>query len=150
MIIVVRSRTNCSSTLWISCSLSRSIWLVASSRIRIAGSRRIARANAIRCRWPPESRSAAGPDHGVVPVFQLLLDESMGVGLLARLDDFVAGGMRRAVADVVEDGVVEQQRLLRDNADLAAQVAQPHCRAGRTPSISTPPVTGSIEPRDAG
>ena len=61
MITAVRSRMNCSSTFWISCSLSRSTWLVASSRMRMAGSRRIARARAIRCRWPPESRPPIGP-----------------------------------------------------------------------------------------
>ncbi len=61
MITVVRPRVNCSSTWWMSCSLSRSTWLVASSRIRMAGSRRIARASAIRCRWPPESRLPRRP-----------------------------------------------------------------------------------------
>ena len=34
--------------------------------------------------------------------------------------------LRPAVADVVEHRVVEEQRFLGDQADLAAQVAQPH------------------------
>ena len=46
-------------------------------------------------------------------------------------------GLRAAVADVVEDRVVEQQRFLRDQADLAAQVAQPHvAEAARRPGGS--------------
>ena len=68
---------------------------------------------------------AAGADDRVVAAVQFLFDEAVGVGLLGGRDHFLAGGLRRAVADVVVHRVVEQQRLLRDQADLPPQVAQP-------------------------
>ena len=38
-----------------------------------------------------------------------------------RLDDFLARGLGPAVGDVVVDGIVEQHRILRHDADGAAQ-----------------------------
>ena len=55
-----------------------------------------------------------------------MFDEAVGVGLLGGLDHLLARGCGDAVADVVENRVVEEHRLLRDQADLAAEVAQPH------------------------
>ena len=55
MAIVVRPRIRLSSASWISRSVSVSTEEVASSRIRIVGSIRRARAIEIRCRSPPES-----------------------------------------------------------------------------------------------
>lgn len=51
----------CSSTFWISSSLSLSSALVASSRRRIGAALRIARAMAIRCLCPPESFTHLSP-----------------------------------------------------------------------------------------
>jgi hypothetical protein len=63
-------------------------------------------------------------DQGVVGVRQLF-DEFLGVSRFGRLFDV---GARRAgqiaVGDVVRHGVVEQRRLLGDQRDMAAQVAQ--------------------------
>ena len=44
-----------------SCSLSVSRLLVASSRMRICGSARMARAMLMRCFWPPESLKPRSP-----------------------------------------------------------------------------------------
>ena len=55
MTIVVRPRITSVSASRISCSLVGSTAEVASSRISTRGSARIARAMAMRCRWPPES-----------------------------------------------------------------------------------------------
>ncbi len=58
-------------------------------------------------------------------MLELLFDEAMGMRLLRRGEHLLARGVRRAVLDVVEDRVVEEQRLLGDDADLRAQLAQP-------------------------
>ncbi len=72
-----RSRTSCRprmtsrSAALISRSVVASTDEVASSRIRMRGSARKARAIAIRWRWPPRKRQAALADAGVVAVRQL-------------------------------------------------------------------------------
>ena len=48
----------------------------------------------------------------------------MGVGSFGRLDDRRAAGVRVSVGDVVGDGVLKEDRLLDDHADLAAQAAE--------------------------
>src|SRR5216110_1975631 len=58
---VVRLARRSAMDAWISCSLSVSRLLVASSRIRICGDARIARAIARRCCWPPESLTPRSP-----------------------------------------------------------------------------------------
>ena len=45
----------------------------------------------------------------------------MNVRVLSGLDNFFPGGVGFAVGDVVVNGVVEQHRVLRDDADGAAQ-----------------------------
>ena len=75
---------------------------------------------------PTGKEAAAWADDGLVAPLELGLDELMGVGLVGGLDHFVAGRMRRAVADVVQDRVVEEQRFLRHQADLRTNVRQPH------------------------
>ena len=61
MISVVRPARSASTAAAIRASLSASIWLVASSITRIAGSRRIARAMHSRCRCPPDSPLPPSP-----------------------------------------------------------------------------------------
>ena len=61
MTIAVRFASSDQSACWISASLSESSALVASSRIRIGASFRIARAMASRWRWPPESLTPRSP-----------------------------------------------------------------------------------------
>ena len=58
---VVRPASSEAIDAWMSCSLSVSRLLVASSRIRICGDARIARAMASRCCWPPESFTPRSP-----------------------------------------------------------------------------------------
>ena len=48
----------------------------------------------------------------------------MGVGDARRLHDFFKTGVRIAVTDVFADGAGEENRILRDNTDLTAQIAQ--------------------------
>ena len=58
---VVRPASSVAIDAWISCSLSVSRLLVASSRIRICGCARIARAMASRCCCPPDSLTPRSP-----------------------------------------------------------------------------------------
>ena len=58
---VVRSAMTPRRASWIASSILASMALVASSRIRIRGSDRMARARAIRWRWPPERVSPRSP-----------------------------------------------------------------------------------------
>ena len=68
---VVRPAITSRSASLISCSVEASTDEVASSRIRIRGLARIARAIAIRWRWPPESVRPRSPTQRVVAVGQL-------------------------------------------------------------------------------
>ena len=61
MMIVVRLRISFSSACCTSNSFSASSELVASSSSRIGGSFKIARAIAMRCRWPPDKRMPRSP-----------------------------------------------------------------------------------------
>ena len=120
---VVRPRIRFASAPCTSRSDSASRAEVASSRIRIGGSLRMARAIAIRCFWPPERRLPALADHGVVAARQVE-DEVVGEGgprrrLHARLVHVV-----HAVGDVGAHGVVEEHGLLRHEADLGAQARE--------------------------
>ena len=58
---VVRPFISSARPSWIAASLSLSSEDVASSRIRMRGSARIARAIATRWRWPPESLTPRSP-----------------------------------------------------------------------------------------
>ena len=59
--IVVRPRITSASASRISCSLVGSTDEVASSRISTRGSARMARAMAMRWRWPPDSEKPRSP-----------------------------------------------------------------------------------------
>ena len=79
MTIVVRPRITSVRASRISCSLVGSTERVASSRISTRGSARIARAMAMRWRWPPESEKPALADQRVVALRQRG-DELVGPG----------------------------------------------------------------------
>jgi len=49
-------------------------------------------------------------------------DESMGVGQLRRFDHFLVGGIRPAVADIVQDASGEKAGILQDHAQRAPQI----------------------------
>ena len=59
--MAVRPSIIVQSAPWMRASLSESSALVASSSSRIGASRRMARAIATRCRWPPESFTPRSP-----------------------------------------------------------------------------------------
>ena len=61
MTMVVRPCITVASAALISCSLVGSTELVASSRISTLGSARMARARAMRWRWPPDSEKPRSP-----------------------------------------------------------------------------------------
>ena len=61
MTMLVRPFMRCASESWMSASDSLSSALVASSRMRMRGSARKARAMAMRCFWPPESLQPRSP-----------------------------------------------------------------------------------------
>ncbi len=75
---------------------------------------------------PPRKQTTPRADHCLVARLQPLLDETMGVGLLGGVDHLFARGVGTAITDVVEHGVAEQQRFLRHQADLLAQLTEPH------------------------
>ena len=114
----------CRAPTWISRSDSVSSAEVASSRIRIGASLRIARAIAMRWRWPPDSRMPRSPTTVSKPL-RLRADEFERVRRLGRALDRLARRVRhRAVGDVGGDRVVEQHDLLADERDLPAQIGE--------------------------
>src|SRR5438552_15369363 len=107
-----------------SCSLSVSRLLVASSRMRIWGRARIARAMASRCCWPPESLTPRSP----MNVSYCSGNRSMNSWALARraargVLDVGVGGVVTPVGDVVAHRAVEQEDvLLYDGEEIAVRV----------------------------
>ncbi len=108
---------------WMSRSDSVSSALVASSKIRMGGSLRRARAIAIRWRSPPESST---PRHHRVVTLRHPRDEVVRVGRPRRGLDVRLRGVRAPVGDVGPDRVVEEDRLLGDDAEQPPQVAHAH------------------------
>jgi hypothetical protein len=119
MTSVVRPRATRSSSAWIARSDFESSAEVASSKIRMAdssgwrarspraASRRRRASGRARRPWSRSQRQA--------------LDEVVDVRGARRRDHLVVARLGPAVADVVEDGVVEQHRVLRHDADRRAQ-----------------------------
>ena len=60
-------------------------------------------------------------EHEIVSVRQGA-DEMVRMGGLGCRDDFLIGGIRATVADVLHDGAVEKPGILQDHAEHAAQV----------------------------
>ena len=116
---VVRPFMSQESPSWMRASDSESRLDVASSRIRIRGSARIARAIATRCRWPPESRTPRSPTTVSYPSAKASANSS-DVGDAARLEDL--GLARRGAREghVLADRAVEEEGLLQDDAEVAA------------------------------
>ena len=57
---------------------------------------------------------------GIVAIADLL-DEFMGMRFFGSGDDFRLGGIKAAIADVFTDGVVKQEGVLTDDANVGAQ-----------------------------
>ena len=104
-----------------SCSVRVSSALVASSSSRIGGFLTSVRAIATRCFSPPDSLSPRSPTSVSKPLGSRSISAHQRRAARRRLD---RPAMRRAVAavaDVVADRLVEQHRILRDDADRRAQ-----------------------------
>jgi hypothetical protein len=84
--------------------------------------------------------AAALADHGLVTVLEFLFDEAMGMRLLRRGDHLFARGVRRAVLDVVEDRVVEEERS--DDADWRSRSRR---RRSTLPSSTRPDGIGELQ-----
>ena len=84
-----------------------------------AGSARIARAIAIRWRWPPESVSPRSPIIVSYP-FGQALDETGGLGGGGGALHLLAGGVAARVGDVVVHGGREQERVVGDDRHARA------------------------------
>ena len=104
---------------WIIASDSESRLDVASSRIKIRGSARIARAIETRCRWPPESFTPRSPTIVSYPFSKLSANSSTrAMRQASRICSF--GGIGPRERHVLSDGAVEEKRVLQHHAQLRA------------------------------
>ena len=93
----------------------------ASSRISTRGFRNSARAMATRCFWPPESVRPRSPIDRPV-AFREAGDIGTQPGQFRRTGDLRFRGIRDAPGDVLSQSRAEQEGLLRNKADLAADL----------------------------
>ena len=85
----------------------------------------MARAMAMRWRWPPDNFKSAFAHPGAIAL-RHLRDEIMRGGVARGLFDLGFGGAGTAQRDIVGDAFVEQYRFLGDHADGGAQGFQGH------------------------
>ena len=83
----------------------------------MAGSRRMARAMAMRLALAPAEGEALFGDGRVVPLWECG-DEVVGAGLFRGGDDGLFVGAEAAVGDVGADGAAEDDGFLGDHPDL--------------------------------
>ena len=117
-----RSASTVSSARCTNRSLGMSSDDVASSRINTAGSARNARANATNCRCPADSRPPRLATSVSYPSGSASTNRSAPTAD-GRRPHLRVGGVGLAQPDVVGDGAVEDQGLLRHRGDVAAQIA---------------------------
>ena len=126
-------------------SLSASSALVASSSSRIGASRRIARAMATRCFWPPDSITPAFAQVGVIALRQrgqeIMRRGRPGGGL-----DLGIGRLGAAKADVLARRGGEDHRVLRHQRDGAVGNRRAPCRDRSMPSSVIAPRLRVVEP----
>ena len=130
MMIDVRPRSSRSSACSIRISVGRSMFDVASSRIRMRGSASSARA--IEISWRSPAESPAPPSRTVVQ--QALVEapcDAVDADRARDVRDLVVGRLGAREADVVGDRPREQERILEHDAELPAVRAQLERRAGR-------------------
>src|SRR5690606_10603067 len=65
----------------------------------------------------PRQLRAPLTDHGLIPFFHLR-NEVVGIGDLRGTDNVIVGGILQPEGDVIKNGIVEENRLLGDDADL--------------------------------
>ncbi len=128
---VVRPRMSQARPSWMRASDSESRLEVASSRIRIRGSARIARAIATRWRWPPERRTPRSPTTVSYPSAKALgeLRRRARCGRPRATSAARRGGPRER--DVLADRAVEEERLLQDDAEVGAVRVEARPSRGR-------------------
>ncbi len=95
--------------------------LVASSRIRMVGLARNARAMVSELLLPGADDAALVVDERVVAVGQRV-DEPVDVGRPGRLEDLLLGRLRVAVGDVLADRAAEQPGVLQHHPDVGPQL----------------------------
>ena len=119
MTMVTASAACSRNAVRILCSVAASIAAVESSKTRIDGRMRSARAITRRWRWPPESETPRSP----TSVWYFLGSVDVGVQLrrICRADDPVAVGPGVSVGNVVLDSGGEQEDVLLDDADRRAE-----------------------------
>ena len=101
-------------------SVTGSSALVASSRIRIGGSFEERAGDGEPLALAAGEEPAAFADAGV-ETFRVALDEFQRLGALGGVAHFGDCGVGLADAQILGDRAVEQQRLLKHHADIAAQ-----------------------------
>ena len=130
MMIDVRPRSSVSNACSIRISLGRSMFDVASSRIRIRGSASSARAIEISCRSPADSPAPPSRTTCSRPSSNRAATRSTPIArAAAATSSSVASG--RAEADVVGDRAAEEERILEHDAELAPVPSAAARRAGR-------------------
>ena len=116
---VVRPCMRYESPCWIISSDSESRLEVASSRIRMRGSARMARAIEILCRCPPESLTPRSPT--MVSYFSgKAFGELVHAGDAAGAHDFFFAGVRPGKCHIFANRAVEQERFLQHHAQPGA------------------------------
>ena len=120
MTSAVRPASAASSARWIASSDSESRCDVASSRMTIAGVLQQHPGDRDALLLAARQPVAALADDRVVAVGQRR-DEVVDARRPARLDELVVGGVGPGVAQVLADRVVEQVRVLHDEADRVAE-----------------------------
>ena len=122
MIIDVRPRSRVSKARSMRISVGRSMFDVASSRIRIRGSARApARSRSAGAR-PPRARAALADD--VLEAHLEARRDPVDADRPRRRHDLFVGRFRAAEADVVGDRAAEEERVLQDDPELAAVGAE--------------------------
>ena len=130
-----------------SVSLSASSEEVASSSSSSGASRRIARAIAMRWRWPPESVTPRSPDRGVELLRQAV--DELGARARARR----RARPRRRSPPAGRNGCCRRSRQRRSTASCGTSAMRWRSASGSTsvsgtPSNVTTPVTRIVEPQD--
>src|SRR5215831_14794519 len=120
MMSVVRSSRMISSTAWMAASFVGSRELVASSRTRIRGSFRRARAMDNLWRSPPESRLSTVPNNALIAARQRR-DGLVNLGQPCRDFNVAFRCVRPSISHIVQYAGVKQIRLLRHQANVGAK-----------------------------
>ena len=118
--MMVLFRISSSMAFWSLSSFSGSTFAVASSKIMMGASFKMALAMENPLFFSSGESGASFPDHGVI-AFRKGFNEIMAAGLLRRGHHFLVGSLWPPEFDVVLDGVGKEIHILKDHADLVHQ-----------------------------